>query len=71
MDPLSDEQIIDRLGGAVKIARMCDITPQAVSMWRKKGMPRLRRQLLLLLNPQIAAEPQDAPAEAQPEKATA
>lgn len=61
MNHLSDDQIISRLGGPVKVARMCEITPQAVSMWRRNGIPRLRRQLLLLLNPDVFVDGYEPP----------
>jgi len=35
----TDSQIIDLLGGATKVARLCGISVPAVSMWRKKGIP--------------------------------
>lgn len=35
----TDSQIIDLLGGATKVAKLCNISVPAVSMWRKKGIP--------------------------------
>jgi len=35
----TDSQIIDLLGGCTKVAKLCDISVPAVSMWRKKGIP--------------------------------
>jgi hypothetical protein len=32
--------IVNRLGGTVKLARICDVTPSAVSQWKKRGIPK-------------------------------
>jgi hypothetical protein len=57
---MNDSQLIDELGGTVAVARLCQsrggrqISPQAVTQWRSKGIPPARRQLLLLLRPDLA-----------------
>lgn len=52
MEPLHpDSQVIDRLGGPTAIALLCHIKPQAVSQWRRGGIPSARRQYLQLLRP--------------------
>jgi len=33
-------QIIDRLGGTGDVAKLCGLTPSAVSQWRQNGIPR-------------------------------
>ncbi|MFJ0380966.1 helix-turn-helix domain-containing protein [Bordetella bronchiseptica] len=35
-----DSELIDRLGGTVKVAMICGITTGAVSQWRTNGMPK-------------------------------
>ncbi len=51
MDTSPASAIIDALGGPTAIARQYDITPQYVSKWRRKGIPR---PWLLLLRTQHA-----------------
>lgn len=46
-----DSEIIDRLGGPSEVARLCRIRPQAVSQWRRNGIPAPRRQYLELAQP--------------------
>lgn len=36
---LTDSAIIDLLGGTTKVAKLADVTPNAVSMWRKNNIP--------------------------------
>lgn len=47
--------VIDKLGGTNEVARICGITPQAVSQWRTDGIPAARRMYLELLNPEAFA----------------
>lgn len=40
--PLSPEvsvRVIDALGGTAVVADFCSITPSAVSLWKKNGIP--------------------------------
>lgn len=53
----SDSQAIDTLGGATAVAALFDIRPQAVSQWRRDGIPRARRMYLALRFPQLFGEP--------------
>ena len=46
-----DSAVIDALGGASHVALLCTITPQAVSQWRRSGIPAARRMYLRLLRP--------------------
>lgn len=50
-DNLTDSQIIDRLGGSVAVASICQIRSPSVSEWRRNGIPAARRQYLELLHP--------------------
>lgn len=48
-----DSLIIDALGGTVAVAGMCEVAPQAVSQWRRSGIPAARRMYLKLLRPDV------------------
>jgi len=67
MDEHPDSQIISRLGGPARIGQLCDVSSQAVSQWRRAGIPKARRMYLALLNP--AAFAQAGQATAQNEQA--
>lgn len=45
--------IIDKLGGTAEVARLCEITAQAVSQWRDDGIPKARLMYLTLLRPDV------------------
>lgn len=47
-----DTQIIEELGGTCKVASMCQVTYQAVTQWKRKGIPPARRMYLELLHPE-------------------
>lgn len=49
----SDSPIIDRLGGNSALAELFDISSQAVSKWRKEGIPNARRMYLELKFPEV------------------
>ena len=36
---LTDSAIIDLLGGPTKVGKLCGVTPNAVSQWRKNNIP--------------------------------
>jgi len=36
---MNTTEIIDTLGGTYAIARMCGVTPSAVTQWRSNGIP--------------------------------
>lgn len=46
-----DWAAVQALGGPAAVARLCEITSQAVSQWRTKGMPKAQRRYLKLLRP--------------------
>lgn len=50
-----DSQIIDRLGGNSALAKEFDISSQAVSKWRKSGIPKPCRMYLKLAYPDVFA----------------
>jgi hypothetical protein len=45
--------IIERLGGTVKTAELCDVSNQAVSQWRTDGIPRARIMYLRVVRPDV------------------
>ena len=47
--------LIDTLGGTVAAARACEVSPQAVSQWRRSGIPKSRLMYLRLLRPDAFA----------------
>ena len=52
-------EIIDRLGGTVKVAELCEVTKAAVSQWRKEGIPNARLMYLRLARPDVFDPQQD------------
>lgn len=48
-------QVIERLGGPSQVARLCRIRPQAVSQWKRAGIPPARLDYLRLLRPDAFA----------------
>jgi DNA-binding transcriptional regulator YdaS (Cro superfamily) len=43
---LTEDALLQLLGGTGKVAKMCNVEPAAVSQWRKNNIPR--EQLLFL-----------------------
>jgi hypothetical protein len=51
-----DNQLIDALGGTSEVAKLCGgITPQAVSQWRSKGVPKSWRLFIQIKRPDVYA----------------
>lgn len=50
---MTDSELIDALGGPSAVAKLLEVTPQAVSQWRDKGIPRARRMYLRLVRPDL------------------
>ena len=46
MDTLTASHLIDLLGGTYRVARIAEVGPTAVSMWRVQGIPESRMLLL-------------------------
>jgi hypothetical protein len=44
-------QVIDRLGGTVETARLCQVSKGAVSQWRTNGIPQAREMYLRAVRP--------------------
>lgn len=53
---MTSADIIDRLGGTVKVAELCRVAPQAVSQWRSKGIPPAREMYLRVVRPDAFVE---------------
>jgi hypothetical protein len=50
----SDSEIIDDLGGNQEVAKLCAPTiPEVVSGWRRRGIPRAWRALLIKAKPEV------------------
>lgn len=47
--------IIDELGGPTKVAKLLNITPQAISRWKTYGIPKLNLRFLRLAFPNLKA----------------
>ena len=45
--------VIEALGGPTAVAKLCDVTVQAVSQWKDSGIPKARRQYLAILRPDL------------------
>lgn len=56
MDHTDSNSIINRLGGTGAVAKLCDVTPQAVSQWREAGIPKPWMKYLQLAKPEEFAE---------------
>lgn len=63
-------EIIQRLGGPTEIAKLCDISAQAVSQWVHNGIPKARRQFLELARPDVFGKPKRAKQATQVTQAT-
>lgn len=50
---VNSNEIIDALGGTVRVAEMCEVTKAAVSQWRENGIPNARLMYLKLLRPDV------------------
>jgi hypothetical protein len=54
---LTDNQIIDAIGGTSETARLCEVQPASVSEWRKTGIPKARLMFIRLARPDIFSQP--------------
>lgn len=54
---MSENDIINRLGGTTEVARICEVTKQAVSQWRTNGIPKAQRKYLRAIRPEAFEEP--------------
>ncbi|HET9701157.1 MAG TPA: Cro/CI family transcriptional regulator [Burkholderiales bacterium] len=47
------DTIIDRLGGTGEVAKLCEVSPAAVSQWRHDGIPKARMMYLRAVRPDV------------------
>lgn len=52
---MESSRIIDLLGGTKRVADLCEISSQAVSQWRDKGIPKPWLKFLRLAHPEVFA----------------
>ena len=52
----NDSQIIDQLGGNTAVAKLFNVSSQAVSKWRNDGIPDARLMYLRLAYPHLFAD---------------
>jgi predicted transcriptional regulator len=53
---MDTKTIIKKLGGGVKTAALCEVTPAAVSQWIGNGIPPARLMFLKLARPEVFDE---------------
>jgi len=47
-------RLIDLMGGTVAVSALCEVTPQAVSKWRKgSGIPKPQLRYLKVVKPEV------------------
>jgi hypothetical protein len=46
-------QLIDALGGTTQVAEICRVSSQAVSKWRRDGIPESRLMYLQVIRPDV------------------
>lgn len=63
---LDHTKIIDSLGGTTRTAEMCEVSPAAVSQWRRNGIPKAQLRFLRLKRPDVF-EPEPPQPESQPQ----
>lgn len=64
---MNDAELIKELGGPAKAAKLFEVTPQAVSQWAEKGIPRARMMYLKVVRPDLfkqAEQPDQQPSRA-------
>jgi len=53
----TNDEIIDAFGGTTKVAALCEISPPAVSQWRKKGIPKAWMKYFKRAKPSLFKKP--------------
>jgi hypothetical protein len=53
---ISPEKVIEALGGNAKTAKLCEVTPGAVSQWVQNGIPRAQLKFLKAVRPKVFAQ---------------
>ena len=55
---MNANQIIDALGGTAEVSRLCEVSMEAVSQWKKNSIPKSRLMFLKLARPDVFANPE-------------
>jgi len=50
---ITDNEIIEALGGSTAVAELCEVTVGAVSQWRTDGIPKARLMYLKVVRPDV------------------
>jgi hypothetical protein len=50
---ITDNEIIEALGGSSAVADLCEVTVGAVSQWKTDGIPKARLMYLKVIRPDI------------------
>ena len=50
---ITDNEIIEALGGSTAVAELCEVTVGAVSQWRTDGIPKARMMYLKVVRPDV------------------
>lgn len=53
---ITDNEIIDALGGSSAVADLCEVTVGAVSQWKTDGIPKARLMYLKVIRPDIFSQ---------------
>jgi hypothetical protein len=55
MNAIDPNEIIDGCGGTTEVARLCEVTPGAVSQWRQPGkrIPPAQYRYLSVIRPEV------------------
>lgn len=53
MEHIAHSKLIDKIGGTVAAARVFEVSPQAVSKWRRDGIPRARLMYIKAIRPDL------------------
>jgi hypothetical protein len=59
---ITDNEIIDALGGSSAVADLCEVTVGAVSQWKTDGIPKARLMYLKVIRPDIFRSPKSTEA---------
>ncbi|MGV8865541.1 MAG: Cro/CI family transcriptional regulator [Janthinobacterium svalbardensis] len=57
---MDTKTIIKKLGGGVKVAALCQVSPAAVSQWSRNGIPNARLMFLRLARPEVFSADEEA-----------
>jgi hypothetical protein len=61
--------VIELLGGTAEVSRLCRVSSQAVSKWKREGIPEARLMYLQAIRPDVFAAHDDTAPTKNPEAA--